>query len=204
MDFVYFSSGETFDNVLCLSWFLSLCMETAELGMLFQKIFHTHGRPYILACSRSLLDNNVYPWPEGAWQMLKRHHNVLFFGCCMECQVLVFWRWERDFLFYSRHEQSGLSTFWKFHQMIACFIYLFSWGVFSSQSCPRINISTALYCLQLYSLQLGCISELVQVFTFYFRLWDRKVPLYNSCGCRFDLLFVLLPVELILIRIVSN
>ncbi|VAI44118.1 unnamed protein product [Triticum turgidum subsp. durum] len=63
--FVYFSTGETFHNVHVPSWFLSLCMETAKLDMLFQKRCDSHVRPCIMPWPPSLVNNKLCPLLEG-------------------------------------------------------------------------------------------------------------------------------------------
>lgn len=62
--FVYFSTGETFQNVHS-PWFLSLCMETGKLDKLFQKRCDSHVRPYIMAWPCSLVNSKLYPLREG-------------------------------------------------------------------------------------------------------------------------------------------
>lgn len=63
--FVYFSTGEP-SNYNPSAWFLSLCMETAEVDKLFQKNFDFHVHPYVMSWPLALVDNMVRPQHEGA------------------------------------------------------------------------------------------------------------------------------------------
>uniref|UniRef100_A0ACD5YQZ2 Uncharacterized protein n=1 Tax=Avena sativa TaxID=4498 RepID=A0ACD5YQZ2_AVESA len=64
--YVYFSTRETFVDAHFPCWFLSVCMDTSVVDMIFRRRFDSHVHPYIMAWPPSLIENKVHPQLEDA------------------------------------------------------------------------------------------------------------------------------------------
>ncbi|KAK3127073.1 hypothetical protein QOZ80_7AG0567930 [Eleusine coracana subsp. coracana] len=64
--YVYLSTFETFNDPDLACWFMTFCLETAELEKLFHKKYDCHIYPYIMPWPSALLGNVVNPQLEGA------------------------------------------------------------------------------------------------------------------------------------------